>query len=601
MFSCYRCLSDDTKAADRERLLRCNPQQAGSNLRAFNIQDLPTAAISRLLASLPFDERCKASLVCACWRSIINSAAAHDQHSTEELASGSGSTAASGDWTITRAGPYDVTAVGDQQQYKLQACPAIKHASSACVWLCSAGLLTLHQLSSVTKLQLLDPHLDLEHSKFSPREAAAELIHLRKLSVLNLGMAGPLVDFRQLPSSLQCLHLNLSSGYSVSQLATSCRQLAAAASKLPNLRHISLGMELDALLSNSRGEVLTPLSALTQLTSLQLSDYQHMHPDSPAHEGYYVVPPVVEGLAQLAKLDLRLCSGHKAQLQAAAAVPDVSLVLTLARHEQMPFNRLPASLTLVSGLTSLTLLMAEYDYESDSGLYVFDASPLVFCQRLSSLLLELHGSKCHQHDLRGLAQLQHLQDLVVLLKCPDVHEGRPEGQPAAPSVGSAAGAEVDGLGDAAGAGAAAAAAATATPSMRMLSWLSSSSGSKLLLATTNRLLLRQPDNILQCRQPMVLASHLQVDCDSCLDSWSGESFLQQRSPRAIRSWAGRHWQPWGVKLHMPARYPQLGRYPSCEKRIDDKLLVVSRLGVSAPAVVATLMDIVEERCISYFY
>jgi len=128
-------------------------------------------------------------------------------------------------------------------------------------------------------------------------------------------------------------------GYSVSQLATSCRQLAAAASTLPNLRHISLGMELDALVSNSRGQVLAPLSALTQLTSLALSDYQHMHPDSPAHEGYYVVPPVVESLAQLVKLDLRLCSGHKAQLQAAAAVPDVSLVLTLARHEQEPFNR----------------------------------------------------------------------------------------------------------------------------------------------------------------------------------------------------------------------------------------------------------------------
>jgi hypothetical protein len=79
---------------------------------------------------------------------------------------------------------------------------------------------------------------------------------------------------------------------------------------------------------------------------------------------------------------------------------------------------------------------------------------------------------------------------------------------------------------------------------------------RLLLATTNRLLLREPDNLLQSRQPMVVASHLQVDCDSCSDSWSGESFLRQRSPRAIRSWAGRHWQPWGVKLHLPDRWVQ---------------------------------------------
>jgi len=211
MFSCYGCLSEERQASERERMLRCSPQQAGSTMRAFNIQDLPSAAISRLLASLPFDERCKASLVCACWHSIIKSAAAHDQHSTEELASGLGQ-GSFFDWSITRAGPYDITAVGDQQQYTLQACPAIKHASSACVWLCSASLMTLHQLSAVTKLQLLDPHLDLEHSKFSPMQAAAKLTHLRKLIVLNLGMAGPLVDFQQLPSSLQCLHLNLSSG-----------------------------------------------------------------------------------------------------------------------------------------------------------------------------------------------------------------------------------------------------------------------------------------------------------------------------------------------------------------------------------------------------
>jgi hypothetical protein len=50
--------------------------------------------------------------------------------------------------------------------------------------------------------------------------------------------------------------------------------------------------------------------------------------------------------------------------------------------------------------------MAEFAYEQDSDLYVFDASPLALCPRLTSLLLELHGAKCRQHDLRGLAQLQ---------------------------------------------------------------------------------------------------------------------------------------------------------------------------------------------------
>jgi hypothetical protein len=68
--------------------------------------------------------------------------------------------------------------------------------------------------------------------------------------------------------------------------------------------------------------------------------------------------------------------------------------------------RLPPSLVQLTGLTSLTILMAEFAYEPDSDLYVFDASPLALCPRLSSLLLELHGAKCSQHDLRGLAQLQ---------------------------------------------------------------------------------------------------------------------------------------------------------------------------------------------------
>lgn len=64
-----------------------------------------------------------------------------------------------------------------------------------------------------------------------------------------------------------------------------------------------------------------------------------LHPDSPAHEGYPVVPPVLRLLTGLKQVELHVSSGHNAQLEAAAAVPDVQLVLTLARHEQVPFSR----------------------------------------------------------------------------------------------------------------------------------------------------------------------------------------------------------------------------------------------------------------------
>lgn len=128
-------------------------------------------------------------------------------------------------------------------------------------------------------------------------------------------------------------------GCSVKQLRETCAALAAAAPRLAALRHVSIGAELDALLSNSKGHVLAPLSALTQLTSLALSDFPHLHPDAPAHEGYSVVPPVLAALPRLARAELRLCTGHAAQLALAAGVPDVSLALTLARHEQVQFNR----------------------------------------------------------------------------------------------------------------------------------------------------------------------------------------------------------------------------------------------------------------------
>lgn len=128
-------------------------------------------------------------------------------------------------------------------------------------------------------------------------------------------------------------------GYSVGQLQGTCAALAAAAPRIPHLRHISLGMELDALLRNSRGKVLNPLAALTQLTSLALVEYQYMPADSPAHEGYALLPPVLQQLPGLKQADVRLCTGQYAQLAEAAGVPDVRLVLTLARHEQVQFNR----------------------------------------------------------------------------------------------------------------------------------------------------------------------------------------------------------------------------------------------------------------------
>lgn len=100
--------------------------------------------------------------------------------------------------------------------------------------------------------------------------------------------------------------------------------------------------------------------------------------------------------------------------------------------------RLPPSLMMLKGLTSLSILLAEFVYDTDNELFVFDASPLALCQHLTSLLLELHGMKSSQHDVRGLAQLKGLQDLVVLFKCPDVHEARPETSSSSVSGGTAA-------------------------------------------------------------------------------------------------------------------------------------------------------------------
>lgn len=122
---------------------------------------------------------------------------------------------------------------------------------------------------------------------------------------------------------------------------------------------------------------------------------------------------------------------------------------------------------------------------------------------------------------------------------------------------------------------------------------------KMLIATTSRLLLRQPELIPAVGDPMLLASHLQLDCESIGDCWGGECFLHRLSPGALRAWASRHWQPWGVDMLLPARYPRL-RYPGCRQRIDDKLLIVARKGIAGHQVVQAVKSIAEERCFTYF-
>jgi hypothetical protein len=64
---------------------------------------------------------------------------------------------------------------------------------------------------------------------------------------------------------------------------------------------------------------------------------------------------------------------------------------------------------------------------------------------------------------------------------------------------------------------------------------------RLLLATTSRLLLRQPHMVTAAQQPMLVASHLQLDCESVGDMWGGESFLTRRSPPALKAWVNRNW------------------------------------------------------------
>lgn len=64
-----------------------------------------------------------------------------------------------------------------------------------------------------------------------------------------------------------------------------------------------------------------------------------MHPDSPAHEGYALVPPVLQELPNLKRLSMQVNSGQSVDLTPASGIPDVNLALTLAHYEQTPFNR----------------------------------------------------------------------------------------------------------------------------------------------------------------------------------------------------------------------------------------------------------------------
>jgi hypothetical protein len=92
--------------------------------------------------------------------------------------------------------------------------------------MCSAGSVTLGKLQGLTRLQLLDVRCDAEGRQLSAtaaEQAAVSLQHLTKLRVLNLGVASaPIVDFATLPSSLQCLHLNLAVGGFIA-CRTACR------------------------------------------------------------------------------------------------------------------------------------------------------------------------------------------------------------------------------------------------------------------------------------------------------------------------------------------------------------------------------------------
>lgn len=83
---------------------------------------------------------------------------------------------------------------------------------------------------------------------------------------------------------------SLPAGFSVKQLSGVCQALADAADRLPHLSHLSMGMELDALLTSSNAAGVAPLAAMKQITSLAFVEYQVRTPMRPtawvcAHAG----------------------------------------------------------------------------------------------------------------------------------------------------------------------------------------------------------------------------------------------------------------------------------------------------------------------------
>lgn len=158
-------------------------------------------------AILLLQERCQCALVCSHWRSIINSAAAHALDQSDILLSD------------TRTLPCDVYATEEQQQLKLQQCRAVRHAPSAALTLNQFAPTTMQQLTSLTRLVLIDPdvlrqQLDGEAFVHTPQKAAVPvgLHQLSKLQVLSVAMSSPLLDVTDLPHALAALHLDFSSG-----------------------------------------------------------------------------------------------------------------------------------------------------------------------------------------------------------------------------------------------------------------------------------------------------------------------------------------------------------------------------------------------------
>lgn len=187
----------------------CSTGHAMGDRNAIVLRFSVSAQHSHVLALVfhCLQERCQCTLVCSNWRSIIYSAAAHARDQTEvPLAD-------------TRSLPCDVYATEEQQQLKLQQCRAICYAPSAALTLNEFAPTTMQQLTSLTRLVLIDPdvlrqQLDGEAFVHTPLKAAVPvgLHQLTKLQVLSVAMRSPLLDVSDLPHSLVALHLDFSSG-----------------------------------------------------------------------------------------------------------------------------------------------------------------------------------------------------------------------------------------------------------------------------------------------------------------------------------------------------------------------------------------------------